>query len=294
MIRNNLRYDSDRKHWITKYPWIVDPSTLPDNYPSALATLKHTEKVLAKDETWAKVYDSQIRDMVDRGVAKLLSSEDVADWNGPVFYLSHLAVLNPKSTSTPVRIVFNSSQLYKGFSLNGSLAKGPDSYLNNLLGVLLRWREDRVALAADIRKMYNSIYIDDVEQHCHRFLWRDLDSTRPPDIYTIQRVNMGDKPAGAISTEAVYLTAEMVQGQYPRVASLLKSSTYVDDIVDSVSDMDSAVRLAVDTAQVLGDAGFKIKHWLFCGENEILRCKLKQFLSICEEMHCGSTGASSW
>ena len=93
MIRNNLRYDSDRKHWITKYPWIVDPSTLPDNYPSALATLKHTEKVLAKDETWAKVYDSQIRDMVDRGVAKLLSSEDVADWNGPVFYLSHLAVL---------------------------------------------------------------------------------------------------------------------------------------------------------------------------------------------------------
>ncbi len=63
--------------------------------------------------------------------------------------MSHLAVLNPKSNSTPVRIVFNSSQS------NSCLAKGPDCHINNLIGVLLRRREEAVALVGDIRKMFS-------------------------------------------------------------------------------------------------------------------------------------------
>ncbi len=72
--------------------------------------------------------------------ARPLTAMELQEWNGPVFYLSHLAVLiNPKSNSTPVRIiVFNSSQIYKGVSFNSCLAKGPDCYTNNLIGTLLR------------------------------------------------------------------------------------------------------------------------------------------------------------
>lgn len=32
MIRSGLWYDEDNKRWVAKYPWIVDPKTLPDNY----------------------------------------------------------------------------------------------------------------------------------------------------------------------------------------------------------------------------------------------------------------------
>ena len=46
--------------------------------------------------------------MAQRDVAKKLSHSEINDWKGPVFYLSHLAVEQPKSLSTPVRIVFNS------------------------------------------------------------------------------------------------------------------------------------------------------------------------------------------
>ena len=173
LIRGNLQYDKTNRRWITKYPWLVDPRSLPDNYSSALATLKNTERKLRQDQTWAKVYNEQIQDMVNRGVARKLSEQELSEWEGPKFYLSHLAVSNPKSLSTPVRIVFNSSQPFHGVSLNSSLAKGPDSYLNNLLGILLRWRENHVAIQADIRKMWNSIFIEPLEQHCHRFLWRN-------------------------------------------------------------------------------------------------------------------------
>ena len=78
--------------------------------------------------------------MVTRDVARKLIQSEIDQWSGPCFYISHLAVKYPKSLSTPVRIVFNSSQVFQGKSLNSCLAKGPDAYVNNILGVLLRWR----------------------------------------------------------------------------------------------------------------------------------------------------------
>ena len=65
-----------------------------------------------------------------------------------------------------------------------------------------------MALVGDIRKMYNSIHFNPTEQHCNRFLRRDLKS-REQDIYAITRVNMGDRPAASISTEAIDMTADM-------------------------------------------------------------------------------------
>ena len=266
MIRSNLKYDEDKKCWLTAYPWLKDPSQLPENYQSALATLRSTEKVLRKDASWANIYNDQIVDMVNRNVARKLSPDELSAWNGPVFYISHLAVRNPKSQSTPVRIVFNSSQVVKGVSLNSFLAKGPDAYLNSIPGILLRWRENPVALIGDIKKMYNSIYVGEVEQHVHRFLWRNLEE-RTPDVYVICRVNMGDRPASAISTEAIYLTADRFKEEYPMVSTLLRHSTYVDDIVDSFDSADQAKQVACDTSHVLKQAGFTIKHWLSSGDS---------------------------
>ena len=205
LIRSGLKFDAEESRWISSYPWVKDPSTLPDNYLSALATLKATERSLTKDPVWAESYQNQMQDMVDRGVARKLSSEELEEWKGPTFYISHLAVANDKSTSTPVRMVFNSSQTFKGVSLNSYLAKGPDSYMNNILGLLLRWKENHVAVAADIKKMFHSVKLAEVEIHCHRFLWRDLDTNKEPDVYVILRVSMGDKPAPAIATIGGYV-----------------------------------------------------------------------------------------
>ena len=57
--------------------------------------------------------------------------------------------------------------------------------MNNLIGILLRWREEQVALVGDIRKMFHSIYLKALEQHCHRFLWRDLETDQEPDVYVM-------------------------------------------------------------------------------------------------------------
>ena len=82
----------------------------------------------------------------------------------------------------PVRIVFNSSAAFQGHKLNEYWMKGPD-LLNDLFGVPLRFRENQVAFIGDISKMYHRIRIPEMDQHVHRFLWRNLQTHCEPDIY---------------------------------------------------------------------------------------------------------------
>lgn len=55
--------------------------------------------------------------------------------------------------------------------------------LNNLLNVLLRFREEEVAVIRDIQKMFRSINIPLLYQKTHCFLWKDLDDQKEPETY---------------------------------------------------------------------------------------------------------------
>ena len=121
-----------------------------------------------------------------------------------------------------------------GHSLNEYWAKGPN-LLNNLLGVLVRFRENEVAMMGDIKKMYHSVKIGTVEQHTHRFLWRDMDTYRDPDTFIVQTVSFGDKPAGTIATVALRKTGDMREKDFPEAAKIVKNNSYMDDILDSVN-----------------------------------------------------------
>ena len=122
---------------------------LPDNYHVAKKRLVSLENRLLKNSKDAKLYSEQMQDMVDREVAREITQVKKNEYKGPVHYISHHEVLKPEST-TPCRIVFDSSASYKGHSLNDYWAKGP-TLINSLFGVLLRFRERRFALTGDMR-----------------------------------------------------------------------------------------------------------------------------------------------
>ena len=227
-----------------------------------MGMLISTEKRLAKNEEHTKVYQKQIEDMIEREVARKLSETELENYKGPIHYISHHEVLKPDSKSTPVRIVFNSSARYMGHMLNDYWAKGPH-LLNDLLGVLIRFRENDIAMIGDIKKMYHTVKIKTIEQHTHRFLWRDMDTDRPPDTYVIQRVSFGDKPSGTIATVALRKTAEMGTDKYPKAAQVIKENTYMDDIIESVPTKEKATKLAKDIEALLDEGNFKMKEWIF-------------------------------
>ena len=260
LIEKNLSYDHENKQWQASYPWIQDPNHLPNNKIAAMGSLKSLEKRLKRDENRAATYQRQIEDMIERGVCRKLGLQEMNEYTGPVFYLPHHDVIKKESESTPCRIVFNSSASFHGHSLNKYLAKGPD-LINSLLGVMMRFREERVAFIGDIRKMFHSITIPLKDQMTHRFLWRDFNESRLPDTYVITRVNFGDKPSGTIAIAALRKTADMYEAEYPEASRTIKDNSYVDDILDSVKDVKQAKSVTNDIDTVLANGNFFVKEW---------------------------------
>jgi len=107
---------------VTKNLWVRDIQDLSNNDYLALATPKATKRTLRENENWAKIFTDQIRDRVKRAVVRNLSSEELENWVRSKLYLSHLAISNPKASSTPVIKVFNPSQIHKGKLPNSVLA----------------------------------------------------------------------------------------------------------------------------------------------------------------------------
>lgn len=270
LIREGCSYDPVKCVWTASYPFLVSRDSLPYNYVAAFAILRRLERNLLKDPEWRKVYSTQIQDMIDRKAARLVSQEELDKWKGAKHFITHLAAVNPKSKTTPVRICFNSSQKFYGpggtpISLNSCLAKGPDAYLNNILGILCRFREENTAIQGDIRKMYNSVLLSLEDQMVHLFLWRS-DASQKPDVYAVCVVNIGDRPAGAIATECAYMTADMYSKEFPLAAATIKESSYVDDVVDSVNGIQNAKRLASEVSYIYEKANMHIKEWIFSGD----------------------------
>ena len=245
--------------WKTLYPWIKSPNELPDNYQQAFAMLLSSEKRRSKDPMLTEIYPELIQDMIRRGVARKLTEEEIRNYEGPSYYLSYHEVCKPDSQSTPYRLVFNASQKFSGSCLNDYWLKPPD-LLNNLLGVILRFREGKIALMGDVRKCYHAVALSTLDQHVHRFLWRESQNEKP-STYVMTAVSFGDKPAGAIVTTAMRLTAESKEQEFPDAARAIKENTYMDDVLDSVNTEEEYEKLTKDIDALLEPGKFEIKEW---------------------------------
>ena len=134
--------------------------------------------------------------------------------------------------------------------------------------MVLRFREKEVALDGDISKMYHRILIPERDQQVHRFLWRNLETHREPDVYVKTVLTFGDKPAPAMAQTALRKTAQESKSTHPKAADVLIKNAYMDDICDSVDTVKEAKKLAKDLDNVLEKGGFKVKGWI---SNESLK-----------------------
>ena len=173
-----------------------------------------------------------------------LTEKEIQDYKGPVHYIPHHSVHRPDSTSTPLH--------------NDYWRKGPD-LLNDLFGVLC-FRENKVAVSADISKMYQRVLIPEEDKHVHRFLWRNLETDKPPDIYKMNVLTFGDRPAPAMAQIALQKMAEEGEIVNPEAAQAIRKNTYMDDR-QQVDNIEKANKLTNDIDVILANGGFNVKGW---------------------------------
>ena len=130
------------------------------------------QKRLERDNQLKQRYMTTIFEDMDKGHIAAVTNQDAKN----IWYLPHHPVIN-KQKSDKIRRVTNAASKYKGVSLNDALLRGPD-LLCNLHGLLLRFRQYKVAVTADIEAMFMQVGIREEDQDALRFLWSDNDQER--------------------------------------------------------------------------------------------------------------------
>ena len=118
-------------------------------------------------------YDDIITDQREKGIIEKVGSES----NSLIkHYIPHHAVVNPTKATTKVRVVYDASAKCRSEcrsenrSLNECLHRGP-ILLQNLTGILLRFRLNKIAMVADIEKAFLQIRLQDDAKDITRFFW---------------------------------------------------------------------------------------------------------------------------
>ncbi|KXJ08305.1 putative RNA-directed DNA polymerase from transposon BS [Exaiptasia diaphana] len=130
----------DGNHYKMGLLWKEPKPQLPYNRPLAEARINHLKHRLQNNPQLHAKYKAVMDDYLKKGYA-VLSTEEAAKISGKTWYLPHHPVSNPNKPGK-IRVVFDAAAKYGGTSLNDNLLQGP-CFINDLTGVLLRFREER-------------------------------------------------------------------------------------------------------------------------------------------------------
>ena len=201
-----------------------------------------------------------MNDLLDKDYARKVIDKD-QDSSKILWYLPHHPVLNPHKPEK-VRVVFDCSAKYGNTSLNDQLLQGPDM-TNTLVGVLTRFREERVAMTSDIESMFYQVRVQPSDCSALRFLWwpnGKLDE--PAEEYDMKVHLFGGASSPSCSNFALKRTAEDNKTEFdPQTVETVKKNFYVDDCLKSVRSDDDAVRLASELRELLSRGGFRLTKW---------------------------------
>ncbi|KYN09177.1 hypothetical protein ALC57_18716 [Trachymyrmex cornetzi] len=141
-----------------------------DNREIALKRLMHLERTLKNNEVMRDRYVKFMREYIELDHMTVLKPS-FDDCKGAV-YLPHHGVLKESSSSTKLRVVFDASaKNNKGVSLNDALLIGP-VLQDSLIDIIIRFRTYKIALTADLQKMYRQVLVQEDDRDFQRVLWR--------------------------------------------------------------------------------------------------------------------------
>ena len=154
-MEGQIKRDENSGKVTTTYPWTDQVHKLTDNINQAVRMQCSVERRLLRDPSLLRAYNEESKTFVDRGAISLITQDEMDEYKGPVSYVTHLPVLKPDSTTTPLRIVTNTSFVNCNAKLspNNCMQEGPCA-LASLLEVLIGFRLNEVALVYDLTKAY--------------------------------------------------------------------------------------------------------------------------------------------
>ena len=243
------------------WPWKEENPRLPDNYQLALGRLISLLKRIQGRPELLQKYDSIIKDQLKK---EIIEEVNVGTEEGcKKHYIPHHAVITPDRKTTRVRIVYDASvKARKGCkSLNECLYRGP-VILEDLCGLLLRFRTHKVALTADIEKAFLQVGLQPSDRDVTRFLWLK-DPTKPPTKDNLQIYRFTRVPFGVISSPFLLgatILHHLEQAGTPTSKKIMKHM-YVDNLLTGVNSSKEAREFYSESKEVFQESSMNLREW---------------------------------
>ena len=226
---------------------------LPNNQEDAVKRLRSTRRTLDKKPLMKQHYFDFMQKLLEKGHAEPAPKAELSS-SSPRWYLPHFGVYHPQKPDK-IHVVFDSAAETKGTSLNKALLSGPD-LTNNLLGILLRFRQDTVAFVADIEQMFHSFLVQEQHRDLLRFFWyKNNDPNEELTEYRMKVHVFGNTSSRAVATFCLRKTAEVGEQEFGSDAKdFVYNNFYVDDGLKSVAKPAEAIDLLTCTRAMLARA----------------------------------------
>ncbi|XP_032294718.2 uncharacterized protein [Drosophila virilis] len=230
---------------------------LGDSYQQAVRRFLNLERKLDRNPLLKPQYAAFIKEYLDLGHMSLVTSAALGQCK---YYLPHHCVLKEDSTTTKLRVVFDGSAVTtSGHSLNDALMAGP-TIQPKLFSILMRFRTFAVALTGDICKMYRCVRVEPADSYFQCILWRESQHQKI-QIYKLDTVTYGTKPASFLSVRAMHQLAMDEQKTFPIGSDIVKRDFYVDDLISGGSCVQEAIEILKQTSGLLAKGNFRLRKW---------------------------------
>ncbi|GFR16114.1 pro-Pol polyprotein [Trichonephila clavata] len=195
-------------------------------------------------------------DYLKLGHMELIPENEIDVPASSSFYLPHHPV--PNKNGDKFRVVFDgSAKSSSGISLNDKLMVGPQLQ-TDLTTLLLRFRMHKIAITADIEKMYRQITLHDSD--FQRIVWRNS-PFEPIQDFRLTRIAYGTASAPYLAIKCLQQLALNESNNFPLASKAALKDFYVDDLMSGANSLSEALELQNQLTQMVSSAGLVLRKW---------------------------------
>jgi Pao retrotransposon peptidase/Family of unknown function (DUF5641)/Putative peptidase (DUF1758)/Reverse transcriptase (RNA-dependent DNA polymerase)/Integrase zinc binding domain len=241
--------------YIVYMPLKSNVDQLGKNLNSTLRQFYTEENSRLKDEVKQKLTLDYVNDYIQAGhmreVAPPRNDENC-------YYMPQHGVVKMTSATTKLRRVSNaSSKSETGLSLNDVSCVGP-IVQPELFDIIIRSREYKYILSADISRMFLQIWIHPSQTKYLRVVWRP-NKEEPIRHYEMTTVTFGTAGASFLASRTIVQVAIDNEKIFPESSRKLRDSIYMDDAVIGVDSISQGIKIRDELIYMLKNVGMQLR-----------------------------------
>ncbi|XP_069355024.1 uncharacterized protein [Maniola hyperantus] len=256
IFEDTTRRDKDGRFIVT-IPLKESPEVLGDSYNLAKVRFLSLERRLDRDANLKHLYTQFIQEYIDLGHMTLNQSIHQHTSNLPNVYFPHHGVLRD-STTTRLRVVFDASAAtLNQKSFNSIQMVGP-TVQDDIFSILIRFRQHKIVVSADVEKMYRTIYIEPSQRSLQQIVFR-FHRHEALQTYTLNTVTYGTASAPYLATKCLVSLADETEDLATQRA--IQHDFYVDDFLSGGDYTESVITLCKGVRDTLASAKMNLRKW---------------------------------